>query len=83
MVEKLLQLCYPGIIQSFQKLMFVMLLHTGQAEKLAWPRWEANFSACPVWMHTQSNTTNIIFTWARNTNTHKIIFQKLLGPSVH
>ena len=23
---------------------------------------QANFSACPVWMHTQSNTTNIIFT---------------------
>jgi hypothetical protein len=37
---------------------------------LAWPRWEANFSACPVWMHTQSNITNIIFTWVHNTNTH-------------
>jgi hypothetical protein len=23
---------------------------------------QANFSACPVWMHTQSNITNIIFT---------------------
>jgi hypothetical protein len=43
-------------------LMFVMLLrvyiHTGQAEKFAWPRWE-------------SNITNIIFTWVHNTNTHK------------
>jgi hypothetical protein len=29
-------------------------------------------SACPVWMHTQSNITNIIFTWVHNTNTHKI-----------
>ena len=26
---------------------------------------------CPVWMHTQSNTTNIIFTWVQNTNVHK------------
>jgi hypothetical protein len=25
-------------------------------------RGQANFSACPVWMHTQSNITNIIFT---------------------
>jgi hypothetical protein len=32
---------------------------------------QANFSACPVWMHTQSNITNIIFTWVHNTNTHK------------
>jgi hypothetical protein len=24
-----------------------------------------------VWMHTQSNTTNIIFTWVNNTNTHE------------
>jgi hypothetical protein len=23
------------------------------------------------WMHTQSNITNIIFTWVHNTNTHK------------
>jgi hypothetical protein len=26
-----------------------------------------------VWMQTQSNITNIIFTWVHNTNTHKII----------
>ena len=32
---------------------------------------QANFSACPVRMHTQSNTTNIIFTQVHNTNTHK------------
>jgi hypothetical protein len=25
-------------------------------------RGQANFSACQVWMHTQSNITNIIFT---------------------
>jgi hypothetical protein len=36
--------------------------HRGQA---------INFSACLVWMHTQSNITNIIFTWVHNTNTHK------------
>jgi hypothetical protein len=44
-------------------MMFVMLLwlciHTGQAEKFAWARWEsiggrANFSACPVWMHNRN-----------------------------
>jgi hypothetical protein len=27
------------------------------------------FQACPVWIHTQSNITNIIFTWVHNTNT--------------
>ena len=32
---------------------------------------QANFSVFPVWMHTQSNTTNIIFTRVHNTNTHK------------
>jgi hypothetical protein len=26
------------------------------------------FQACPVWIHTQSNITNIIFTWVHNTN---------------
>jgi hypothetical protein len=37
----------------------------------------ANFSACPVWMHTRSiNTTNIIFT--HNTNTHKMYSQTQL-----
>jgi hypothetical protein len=35
------------------------------------PRGQANFSACLVRMHTQSNTTNIIFTQVHNTNTHK------------
>jgi hypothetical protein len=30
-----------------------------------------------VWMHTQSNITNIIFTWVHNTNTHKIIVWEL------
>jgi hypothetical protein len=33
-------------------------------------RGQTNFSACAVWMHTQSNITNIIFTWVHNTNTH-------------
>ena len=28
------------------------------------------FSGYPVWMHTQSNTTNIIFTLVHNTYTH-------------
>jgi hypothetical protein len=31
------------------------------------------FQARPVWIYTQSNITNIIFTWAHNTNTEKII----------
>jgi hypothetical protein len=31
------------------------------------------FQACPVWIYTQSNITNIIFTWVRNANTEKII----------
>jgi hypothetical protein len=29
------------------------------------------FQACPVWIYTQSNITNIIFTWVHNTNTKK------------
>jgi hypothetical protein len=29
------------------------------------------FQPCPVWMHTQSNITNIIFTWVHNTNKEK------------
>ena len=31
------------------------------------------FQARPVWIYTQSNITNIIFTWVPNTNTEKII----------
>jgi hypothetical protein len=30
------------------------------------------FQARPVWIYTQSNITNIIFTWVHNTNTEKI-----------
>jgi hypothetical protein len=29
------------------------------------------FQARPVWIYTQSNITNIIFTWIHNTNTEK------------
>jgi hypothetical protein len=29
------------------------------------------FQARPVWIYTQSNITNIIFTWVHNTNTEK------------
>jgi hypothetical protein len=29
--------------------------------------------ACPVWIYTQSNITNIIITRVHNTNTEKII----------
>jgi hypothetical protein len=29
------------------------------------------FQACPVWIHTQSNITNIIFTWVHCTNRTK------------
>jgi hypothetical protein len=82
---------------SFGLFMLWVCIHTGHAEKFAWPRCEsnwrfspwssnlfslpdvdahshrgqANFSAWLVWMHTQSNITNIIFTWVHNTNTHK------------
>jgi hypothetical protein len=31
------------------------------------------FQAHPVWIYTQSNITNIIFTWVHNTNTGKKI----------
>jgi hypothetical protein len=32
------------------------------------------FQACPVWIHIQRNTTNIIVTWIHNTNnTEKIM----------
>jgi hypothetical protein len=34
------------------------------------------FQARPVWIYTQSNITNIIFTWVPNNNTEKI--QKIL-----
>jgi hypothetical protein len=30
------------------------------------------FQARLVWIYTQSNITNIIFTWVHNTNTEKI-----------
>jgi hypothetical protein len=40
-------------------------------------RGQANFSACPVWMDTQSNITNIIFTWVHNTSTHKKYYNNL------
>ena len=33
-------------------------------------RGQANFSACPVWIYTQSNIKNIIFTWVHNITTH-------------
>jgi hypothetical protein len=36
------------------------------------------FQARPMWIYTQSNTTNIIFTWVHNTNTEKIIICELL-----
>ena len=29
------------------------------------------FHARPVWIYTQSNITNIIFTWVHNTSTEK------------
>ena len=34
-------------------------------------RGQAFFQACPVWIYTQSNITNIVFTWVHNTNTEK------------
>jgi type IV secretory pathway VirB3-like protein len=30
------------------------------------------FQACAMWIYTQSNITDIIFTWVHNTNTEKI-----------
>ena len=33
-------------------------------------RCQTNFSACPVWIYTQSNIKNIIFTWVHNIKTH-------------
>jgi hypothetical protein len=39
------------VLYTQVNMMFVMLLwvciHTGQAEKLAWPRWESNSANCP------------------------------------
>jgi hypothetical protein len=29
------------------------------------------FQARPVWIYTQSNITNIIFTWVHNTSTER------------
>jgi hypothetical protein len=50
-----------GVMYSGEYMMFVMLLwvciHTGKVTSY----------------YTQSNITNIIFTWVHNTNTHKII----------
>jgi hypothetical protein len=39
------------------------VIHTGQAKKFGFDshRGQANFSACRVWMYTQSNITNIIY----------------------
>jgi hypothetical protein len=34
------------------------------------------FQACPVWIHTQSNITSIIFTWVHYTNTEKIMMAR-------
>jgi hypothetical protein len=54
-------------------IMFVMLLwvciHTGKAWKIS----RHIFQACPVWIHTRSTITNIIFTWVHNRN--------CIGPS--
>jgi hypothetical protein len=36
------------------------------------------FQARPVWIYTQSNITNIIFTWVHNTNTEKILVHYVL-----
>jgi hypothetical protein len=82
MYSKIWYFCCVGVMYSgeYDVCHFVVLLwacvHTGQDEKIAWPRWEgvcihtgqadhcgqANFSPCPVWMHThaQSNIANII-----------------------
>jgi hypothetical protein len=67
--------------------------YTGQAEKFAGlatdhggnrtRRGQANFSACPVWMHTQSNITNIIITWVHNTKTHKFLLLKIKRLNCH
>jgi hypothetical protein len=36
------------------------------------------FQARPVWIYTQSNITNIIFTWVHNTDTEKKLYNALL-----
>jgi hypothetical protein len=33
-------------------------------------RGQANFSACPLWIYTQSNIKNVIFSWVHNIKTH-------------
>ena len=68
------KICLPRWINL--EMMFVMLLwgciHTGQAR--IYELWNTSHSgrhivqACPVWIYTQSNITNIIFTWVHNTN---------------
>jgi hypothetical protein len=48
------------------------------AEKLSQRSWVRfpPWSGCPVWIYTQSNIKNIIFTWVHNTKTHtKISYQ--------
>jgi hypothetical protein len=37
------------------------------------------FQPCPVWIYTQSNITNIIFTRVHNTNTNT---EKVIGTNV-
>ena len=73
-------------------MMFVVLLwvciHTGQAEMFAWHggdrtrdshRGQENqFSACPVWMCTQSNTTNIKLYISTVYNTYIVSIVKYL-----
>jgi hypothetical protein len=40
------------------------------------------FQAFPVWIYTQSNIKNIIFTWVHNTNTEKsLIYRKIILDS--
>jgi hypothetical protein len=34
-------------------------------------RGQANFSACPVWIYTQSNIKDIILTWVHNIKRHE------------
>ena len=44
-------------------------------------RGQANFSACPVWMRTQGNTTNIIFTMVEKIIIKWIVHLALVQPS--
>jgi hypothetical protein len=43
----------------------------------------ANFSACPVWIYTQNNIKNIIFTWVHNIKTHTKIQWQIVLPYVN